>query len=214
MTDKGITKDISNMADMDGKDSFDDAEVIRNILGGMVDSFELLVQRYKAKVGRIVAGRVPSADVEDLTHQTFVRAFKALGTFGGKAPFENWLAKLAVHCCHDYWRVKQKEKSRFVRPDEGVNYQVWLDRISAAGNEGDLAKLAEQAEVRVALEQAMGHLDADERWLIESHYYDAMPLKVVAATLGWGLVKTKVKAMRARRKLRKTIDELIKEWSK
>ncbi len=211
MTDKRITKDISNMEDMDGKDNFDDADVIRKVLGGMVDNFELLVQRYKAKVGRIVAGRVPSADVEDLTHQTFVRAFKFLSSFGGRAPFENWLAKLAVHCCHDYWRVKQKEKSRFVRPDESVSYQTWLDRVSAAGNDRDLTKLAEQAEVRMALEQAMGHLDADERWLIESHYYEAMPLKAVAATLGWSLVKTKVKAMRARIKLRKAIGELIKE---
>ena len=202
------------MADMDGKDSLNDADVIRNILEGMVDNFELLVQRYKTKVGRIVAGRVPSAVVEDLTHQTFVRAFKALSSFGGKAPFENWLAKLAVHCCHDYWRVKQKEKSRFVRPDEGVNYQAWLDRVSVAGSERDLIEAAEQEEARMALEQAMGHLDADERWLIESHYYEEMPLKVAAATLGWSLVKTKVKAMRARYKLRKAIDELIKEWSR
>lgn len=134
--------------------NFDEVDVIRRILDGSVNDFELLVQRHKGKVGRIVASRVRPEDVEDITHQTFVRAFKALGSFGGKAPFENWLSKLAVHCCYDYWRIKQRENARLVRPGEE------------------------------------------------------------AATLGWSLVKTKVKAMRARMKLRKAIDGLIKEWSK
>ena len=41
---------------------------------GMVYNFELLVQRYKAKVGRIVAGRVPSADIEDIFRSAHLAA--------------------------------------------------------------------------------------------------------------------------------------------
>jgi RNA polymerase sigma-70 factor (ECF subfamily) len=196
------------------EDSFSDSEVIRSVLDGAVNNFELLIQRHKGKVGRIVASRVRAEDVEDIAQQTFVRAFKALGSFGGKAPFENWLSKLAVHCCHDYWRVKQRENARFVRPGEEADYQDWFDKVSAVVNDSDLAEAAKLEETQLALERAMECLDADERWLLESHYYEGMPLREAAATLEWSLVKTKVKAMRARMKLRKAIDRLIKEWSK
>lgn len=196
------------------EDSFNDADVIRSVLDGAVDGFELIVHRHKAKIGRIVASRVRPEDVEEIAHQTFVRAFNSLGSFGGKAPFENWLSKLAVHCCYDYWRVKKREDARHVHPGEDENYQVWLDRVSAIANDRDLADVAQMEETRLALEQAMLRLDADERWLLESHYYEGMPLREAAMTLGWSLVKTKVKAMRARYKLRKSIDELIKGWSK
>ncbi|MEI6425020.1 MAG: RNA polymerase sigma factor [Lentisphaerota bacterium] len=196
------------------EDSFDDADVIRSVLDGAVDGFELIVHRHKAKIGRIVASRVRPEDVEDVAHQTFVQAFKSLSSFGGKAPFENWLSKLAVHCCYDYWRLKQRENERFARPGEDENYQIWIDRVSAINSDSDMADAAQLEETRLALEQAMVRLDADERWLLESHYYEGMPLKEAAATLRWSLVKTKVKAMRARYKLRKAIDELIMEWSK
>ena len=189
--------------------SSDDAKVIRSILEGAVNDFELLVHRYKGKIGRIVAPRVRPGDVEDVTQQTFVRAFKALGSFGGKAPFENWLSKLAVHCCYDYWRRQQREDARVVQPGKEENYQVWIDRVSVVNDDNSLAEAAKLEETQLALEQAMECLDADERWLLESHYYGGMPLKEAAATLGWSLVKTKVKAMRARMKLRKAIDKLI-----
>ncbi len=197
-----------------GSLNLDEVDVISRILDGSVNDFEVLVKRYKGKVGRIVASRVRPEDVEDIAHQTFVRAFKSLGSFSGKAPFENWLSKLAVHCCYDYWRRRQREDARLVRPGKEADYQAWLDRVSAAANESDLDEVAKLEETQLALEQAMECLDADERWLLESHYYKAMPLKEAAATLGWSLVKTKVKAMRARMKLRKAIDKLTSGWSK
>ncbi len=204
---------LTGAAEMTGS-SGDDCVAIRRVLDGSVDVFELLIHQHKAKIGRIVAARVKPEDVEDVTHQAFVQAFKSLSSFSEKAPFENWLSKLAVHCCHDYWRLKLREPAIFVRPWQELNYQAWLDKVSAASSDSDLSEAAKLEETQLALEQAMLRLDAEERWLLESHYYEAMPLKEAAATLGWSLVKTKVKAMRARIKLRKTIDELIREWSK
>ena len=131
------------------EDSFSDSEVIRSVLDGAVNDFELLIQRHKGKIGRIVASRVRSEDVEDLAQQTFVRAFKALGSFGGKAPFENWLSKLAVHCCHDYWRVKQRENARFVRPGEEADYQDWFDRISAVNDDSAFEEMAKLEETQI-----------------------------------------------------------------
>lgn len=193
---------------------FDDAEVIKTVLNGAVDNFELLVNRYKTKVGWIVAARVRPEDIEEVTHQSFVRAFKFLSSFGGKAPFENWLSRLAVHCCHDYWRMKRRDETNLFHPGETLNYSSWLELIADVVNESELAETAKMAETKMALEQAMGELDGDERWLLESHYYEGMPLKEAAATLGWSLVKTKVKAMRTRMKLKKAINTLISEWSK
>ena len=208
-TDRKLTG-AAEMTDSSG----DDCVAIRRVLDGAVDVFELLVHWHRTKIGRIAAARVRPEDVEDVTHQVFVQAFKSLSSFSGKAPFENWLSKLAVHCCHDYWRLKLREPAIFAHPGRELNYQAWLDKASAVSGDSDLAEAAKLEETQLALEEAMLRLDAEERWLLESHYYEEMPLKEAAATLGWSLVKTKVKAMRARMKLRKSIDELIRGWSK
>ena len=192
----------------------DDGVVIRRILGGAVDDFGLLVQRHKDRVGGIVASRVRPGDVDGVAQQVFVRAFKSLASFSGKVPFENWLSRLAVCCCHDYWREKMREEARIVRHDGDISFLDWVEQVANADSEGALAGIAAKEESLLALEKAMGRLDADERWLLEAHYYEGMPLKEAAATLGWSLVKTKVKAMRARHKLRKSIDELIEGYAK
>jgi len=198
-----------------GKGVFpDDLALVHRVLEGAVDDFGLLVQRHKDRVGGIVAARVRPGDVDGVAQQAFVRAFKALASFSGKVPFENWLSRLAVCCCHDYWREKLREEARIVRQDGDPGFLDWAEQVANADSEGALASLAAKEESLLALEKAMGRLDGDERWLLEAHYYEGMPLKEAAATLGWSLVKTKVKAMRARRKLRKSIDELTEGYAK
>lgn len=200
---------------VDVADNFDEAVVIRRVLEGAVNDFELLVGRYQEKVGRMVARRVPVSDAAAVAQDVFVRAFKSLERFSGRSPFEHWLSRITLNCCRDYWRRRGRGLETVSPPDDGrMSYQAWLDTVCAADGAGEIEAAAALEESKRALELALGGLPPDERWLIESHYYEGTPLKELAVELGWSLVKTKVRAMRARRKMGKFIDKKIKEWSK
>jgi RNA polymerase sigma-70 factor (ECF subfamily) len=78
------------MEDMD-----DDAELVRRTLRGELEAYGGLVERHDAVVRRVV-GRIAGAqEADDLTQDTFLRAFHKLSSFRGEAPFRTWLLRVA-----------------------------------------------------------------------------------------------------------------------
>jgi RNA polymerase sigma factor (sigma-70 family) len=92
--------------------NWSDEEIIRRVIAGEVDDFEYLMERHEAAVFRIVGRRVPRADLEEVAHDAFVRAYVSLPGFRGKGDFGAWLMKIAVRACYDYWREKYKRREQ------------------------------------------------------------------------------------------------------
>src|SRR4051812_13121368 len=86
----------------------DDAELLERIRGGAADDFAEIVRRYQSLVFGILHRYERDAHrVEDLAQETFVKAWRSLAQFDGRAPFKHWLSKIAVHVAFDHVR-KQK----------------------------------------------------------------------------------------------------------
>ena len=68
----------------------------RAAVGGDLHAFEQLVERHRDVVFRVGARLVASdQEVEDLTQDTFLRAFHRLDRYRGEAPFRSWLLRVA-----------------------------------------------------------------------------------------------------------------------
>ena len=79
-----------------GRARLPDNELVARSLGGDVRSYEELVKRYERLVGRVIypyAGR--DAAVEDLTQETFLRAYDRLSTFNPEYRFKTWILAIA-----------------------------------------------------------------------------------------------------------------------
>ena len=175
----------------------EDAEAVRKVLDGDLDSFEILVERYKKLVFSVVGRRVPEADAPDTAHEVFLKAYRSLGSLSDPALFESWLMTLAARSCCDYWR---KSKSHMMVSIDGSERDDWAEEKNGSG-----------AEEKELLDYVMEKLTAEEKTLIEMVYFEEKSLKESAAVFGWGLAKTKVKAMRARHKMRKIIQDMERE---
>jgi RNA polymerase sigma-70 factor (ECF subfamily) len=82
---------------------FSDEKLISSYLSGSRKHGELLFERYKNYVARIIAGYFRDGEtVRDLTQETFVKTFKSLRSFKGKATFKTWLTQIAINLCRDY----------------------------------------------------------------------------------------------------------------
>jgi RNA polymerase sigma-70 factor (ECF subfamily) len=179
----------------------DDASVIRTILNGNNNSFEILMDRYQDLVSRIVRNHVPHNDAPEVAHDVFVQAYQSLGSFKGTGAFKHWLSKIAVRCCHDFWRNHYNRKEKLVSPfpDDCRN---WLDHLLVDQSPGSYV---DRVEARDLLQWALGHLSATERTVLTLTHLDEYPVAEAAELLGWSVIRTKVQSHRARKKLRKIL---------
>jgi RNA polymerase sigma-70 factor, ECF subfamily len=188
----------------------EDDEIIRRVVGGDVNVFEVLLHRYRPLVFRIVLKHVPHDSAEEVAQDTFVRAYQSLSNYAAKGTFPRWLATLSVRSCYDFWRnhARNRELPLSSLTEE---HQKWLDEVLAPqSREAFLGHTARQ-EGKEVLGYAMDRLSAEDRMVVSLVHLDGLSVKEAAKMLGWGMVKTKVRAHRARREMRKIIIELMGE---
>jgi RNA polymerase sigma-70 factor (ECF subfamily) len=68
------------------------------------------VRATQGDVWRFVAGLVDAASADDLTQETYLRAFRGLGEFAGRSSARTWLLSIARHVCADHIRTTQRRR--------------------------------------------------------------------------------------------------------
>lgn len=187
----------------------EDWVTIKAILGGDKDRYAELMERHKDIVCAIVGRRIPGRDSIETVQEVFIRAYDSLPGFSGTSPFRNWLSRIAVRTCCDYWRKNEKLRRNITAPDE--EHQQWLENVTHSGSMERFEQHNNRNSAAELLEWTMVRLDPDDRTLVELVYFEDQPLKEVAAYFKWGLPKTKIRAMRARQKMKKLIQSLMEK---
>jgi len=168
-----------------------DERLVAATLAGDGEAFAALVARHKRKVFGIAARFARhDQELDDVAQEIFVKAYHHLGTFRGDAPFEHWLARIAVRSCYDLLRRTRRERE-----------QVPLDGLPL-GREDNV----NPDRAREVVDWALRQLPADDRLVITLLELEEKPVREIAALTGWSESKIKVRAHRARQKL-KTILE-------
>lgn len=183
----------------------DDAELLARIRDGAVDQFAELVRRHQARVFATLHRyeRDPHR-LEDLAQETFLKAWRALEQFDGRAPFEHWLAKIAVRVALDHLRRERRRRSEVPLSELGESALDFLRREDARA-EPDARPAAELLGV------AMNALSPTDRVVLTLLELEGRSVKEVAALLGASAVAVRVRALRARARLRKALEKLLAE---
>ncbi len=88
-----------------------DSNLVRAAQAGASEAYSELVRRYQDRIYTVIAARVADPeDALDLTQETFVKAYVALGRFRLEAGFYTWLYQIAVHRCIDYSRKRKRHQ--------------------------------------------------------------------------------------------------------
>jgi RNA polymerase sigma-70 factor (ECF subfamily) len=179
----------------------DDLEIIEEVLDGDTNRFEVLIERHREHVFRLVGRRVPAEDAGEVAHDVFVRAWTSLSSFRGDSPFEHWLSKIAVRTCHDYWRARYRSKEAPMST-LGEEHAAWLE--NAASVETDESGMM----AREIMMKALAGLSPADRAVIELVHLEERPVREAADLLGWSVANVKVRAHRARKKLKTILDKM------
>ena len=155
-----------------------------------------LVRRHHPAVARLLWRFVRTrADLDDLTQDTFLRMVRGLPNWRGDQPFLHWLLRIATNTGRDYFR-RQSVRGRWMVEPAGTPSDTPAPEAIDPG--GDPAARAAANEVKSLL----AHLSPDERTLLTLHHLEGWGLAQIAAQFGWTLTATKLRAWRARNRLR------------
>jgi RNA polymerase sigma-70 factor (ECF subfamily) len=180
-----------------------EAELVARARAGDELAFELLVRRHSSRVFQI-AGRFfrNAALVEEAAQQIFVRVFLQLARFEGTGSFEGWLARLATNLCLNEIRSRKRRR-------ESSEEAESLDRLLAPSSRTHFAE-AERGRITTDLAlRLLEQLPPADRMVLEMLDGEGCAVREVAELTGWSEANVKVRAFRARRKLREKIQELL-----
>lgn len=192
---------------MDGAE-FDLPGCLERVRGGEEAAARELFRQFYPYVLAIVRAHLPArTDEEDLCQMTFVKLFSRLDQYTGNGAFAHWLARIAVNTCLNQLR-SEKRRPEIRHADLGESAGRMLDRLTAEDRElpdGDAAA------ARELVEQLLSGLAPKERLVITLLHLEERSVQEVSAMTGWNPAVVKVRAFRARQKLRAGLDRVRRE---
>lgn len=179
--------------------------VDRTLCNDAAAARELVAALYPL-VTKIVRAYVPEVSVqEEWEQEVYLRVFSRLSQFRHDAPLEHWVSRLAVNVCVDALRARRR------RPE-----LRWSDlSIAEAEVVAQTAQLAATSEhAAAARELAIKLLETlapEDRVIVQMLDMDGRSVAEIASLTGRSAAAVKVRAYRARRKLRAVLERLTDE---
>jgi RNA polymerase sigma-70 factor (ECF subfamily) len=167
----------------------------------------LLAQLHPLVLKLVRAHRPRRADEEDLVQIVFMKVFTKLDQFSGAVPLEHWVSRIAVNTCLKamrYERVRPEIRlSDLTEEEEQV-----VQRL--ASTQDDLPESVD-AMSRELLGRLLGMLNAEDRLVVTLLNLEQKTVAEVRQVTGWSTPLVKVRAFRARQKMKRLLEQLMNE---
>ena len=181
-----------------------DKELIAEVLEGNPESFEPLVVKYQPRVFAIARRYARREDeVEDIVQTVFMKAYSKLSSYRGDAPFEHWLMRTATFTCYDFLRKHQRNRE-WNATDLSTEENEWLENVGGDSTE----KEANQSAAKALVDRLLESLKPDDRMIITMLDLEQKSVKEIAKLTDFTESNVKVRAHRARDKMKKILTTL------
>jgi RNA polymerase sigma factor (sigma-70 family) len=185
---------------------FDVAACVQQVRCGNEDAARALFRHLYPLVGRLVRSHLPRrTSPEDLVQTVFMKVFANLDSFSGAVPLEHWVSRITINTCLNQLAA-EKVRPELRWADLSEEQTQALEAVTAGP--GDLDPLQNLA-VREIVEKLLAQLAPAERLLMTLLHLEGRSVDEVRQITSWNVPVIKVRAFRARRKLRKQFEKLM-----
>jgi RNA polymerase sigma-70 factor (ECF subfamily) len=171
-----------------------DAALVQSALAGHLGAFEQLVERHSAVVYRVAARVVGREEPDDVTQETFLRAYHRLDRFRGDSHFRSWLLQIAHNSALNALRKRRPDPIGSV--PEGEEDQAGR----SPGGRSPVTEL-EDRERRERLESKLGELRDEHRVVLVLRDLEGLQYEEIAAVTETPVGSVKGRLHRARNEL-------------
>jgi RNA polymerase sigma-70 factor (ECF subfamily) len=186
---------------------FDMPACLERVRGRDEEAARLLFHHLYPLVIKVVRSHLPKRMSEDdLVQTVFMKVFVNLNQYSGRAPFEHWVSRIAVNTCIKALRA-EKVRPEIRWADLGEDEAQMLDWL-ATTNE-DLHPDRSLA-ARDLVEKLLAQLKPQDRLILTLMNLEGRSIEEVRTITGWSSAVIKIRAFRARARLRKTFEKLMR----
>lgn len=178
-----------------------DADLIDALRAGDGSAWATLLDRYERKVHGLCVRMVGHrATAEDLAQEAFLRAWKSVGRFDGRAAFGTWLYRITMNLCLTELRARGR---RSVRESEAATEQ---GRAAQGAGEPDGPTSVETREEAVGAARALASLSDEHRAILVLRDVRGLEYSAIAEALEIAPGTVKSRLFRARAALREVLE--------
>jgi RNA polymerase sigma-70 factor (ECF subfamily) len=196
---------------LDGYENLSDSELAGFAARGEESAFNEIVRRFSPRVFRF-AGRFfrRHSLIEEAAQEVFLKVFSQINSFDGRGSFEGWLTRITINTCINLLRNAKLQPPELTISDLTNDETEWLEeRIFDAStthhrNEEDKLIAAD------LVNRVMETLPPEDALVLNMIDGEGASIKEMAVLTGWSESKIKVRAFRARRRMREAVQKLLK----
>jgi RNA polymerase sigma-70 factor (ECF subfamily) len=182
-----------------------DEQLVRAVLDGDSRAFELIFERNRRMVARVISRFFRDrGEIEEFAQQTFTKAYFSLKNFrGGRGDsLPAWLTRIAVNVCYDEFRRRQRvsEVSISDGDDDAGIENIPNDKLIASDDSLAAAEMAERI---------LSTLDARDRVAMTLVYSEEYSLAEAAEVLGISSGNLKSRLFRCRNHIKQRFGHLF-----
>jgi RNA polymerase sigma-70 factor (ECF subfamily) len=196
----------SSRVDYDG---LGETELVALARAGRRDAFRAIMTRCNQRLFRVARGVVrDEAEAEDVLQEAYARAFAKLESFRGEASILTWLTRITLNEARGRLRKRRSTvdlDQLELAQQEGAQVIIFPTSLNGDGPEAD----AGRAQVRRLIEHAVDELPEAFRMVFILRDVDECSIEETATTLGIKPETVKTRLFRARRMLRRALDEKL-----
>ena len=181
-----------------------DQQLVQRAQRGDLRAFDLLVLKYQGRIAALVSRYLSDAgEVEDVTQEAFIKAYRALGKFRGDSAFYTWLYRIAANAAKNHVVAKGRRPGADATIEDAEGFDEG-GMLSESASPEALAMGGELAEV---VESALNALPDELKAALMLREFDGLSYDDIADVLGCPVGTVRSRIFRAR----EAIDQRVKE---
>ena len=181
-----------------------DQQLVQRAQRGDLRAFDLLVLKYQGRIAALVSRYVSDAgEVEDVTQEAFIKAYRALGKFRGDSAFYTWLYRIAANAAKNHLVAK----GRRPRADATIEDAEGFDEGGMLSESASPEALAMGGELAEVVESALNALPDELKAALMLREFDGLSYDDIADVLGCPVGTVRSRIFRAR----EAIDQCVKD---
>ena len=181
-----------------------DQQLVQRAQRGDLRAFDLLVLKYQGRIGALVSRYIADAgEVEDVTQEAFIKAYRALSKFRGDSAFYTWLYRIAANAAKNHLVAKGRRPGA----DATIEDAEAFDDGSLVSETSSPEAMAMGDELAAVVEQSLQALPEELRAALTLRELEGLSYDDIAEVLGCPVGTVRSRIFRAR----EAIDEQVRQ---
>jgi RNA polymerase sigma-70 factor (ECF subfamily) len=188
-----------------------DAALVDAVRAGDATAYRGLVEKYQGRVYNVIYGLVRNReDAQELTQETFVKAYRNLHGFRSDSRFYTWVYRIAMNLAIDFTR--RRKRAPISGTDEDIGVRDSRGEIADVHHIDSPRKALERKQLHRAIMDALDQLPEQQKQVILLREIEGLSYREIAEVLDLVEGTVMSRLFYARKKLQKVLEEERATW--